>query len=283
MFQSTPACERATRAWLRHDGGCNVSIHARVRAGDFRLVFLRLTLVSFNPRPRASGRLAVALAVALRVALFQSTPACERATCFQSPNCQDHLVSIHARVRAGDDRGQRPAHRRVSFNPRPRASGRPAISDAIAAYADVSIHARVRAGDATCTIAGGSATVSIHARVRAGDIRRGSSSLRPYSFNPRPRASGRLHTQRHSACRCDVSIHARVRAGDAGSFFGLNEKLMFQSTPACERATSGQIHPNTRFLVSIHARVRAGDQCDRSQSHEIKRFNPRPRASGRPP
>ena len=57
MFQSTPACERATLddevATLR----VGVSIHARVRAGD--------------EATRLSSKVGT---------VFQSTPACERAT-----------------------------------------------------------------------------------------------------------------------------------------------------------------------------------------------------------
>ena len=122
-----------------------VSIHARVRAGDMRL-FLHRDLVL----------------------TFQSTPACERATV----------------------RGKAAPHLRC-FNPRPRASGRPDPKAHCGARA-VSIHARVRAGD-DCPYVAWSPyiDVSIHARVRAGDPDK--------------------HIRHQHG---DVSIHARVRAGD---------------------------------------------------------------------
>ena len=78
-FQSTPACERATRKLV-----------ARRQRGD-----------SFNPRPRASGRLSRRWSEPVSEP-FQSTPACERATRVQRPHQRLVGVSIHARVRAGD-------------------------------------------------------------------------------------------------------------------------------------------------------------------------------------
>ena len=89
-FQSTPACERATRAETIPAAAFFVSIHARVRAGDWRGRQTRCWHRGFNPRPRASGRLDLFTPVHEREQ-FQSTPACERATCAVSPGPILHM------------------------------------------------------------------------------------------------------------------------------------------------------------------------------------------------
>ena len=240
MFQSAPACERATIAASLDVVSTVVSIRARVRAGDVVIGHSKCLMRCFNPRPRASGR---------------------------PPPRQRRRRSI-----------------REGFNPRPRASGRPAHKAEMARRVDVSIRARVRAGDrirldtrkwllsfqsapacerATSALvcAVGRQVVSIRARVRAGDVSAANVRSRHYMqfqsapaceratrlvaaadatyncFNPRPRASGRLgHSTLHSRCR------------------------VFQSAPACERATAcrSRLHVD-RKAVSIRARVRAGD------------------------
>ena len=168
QFQSTPACERATRAPSCQTCHAGVSIHARVRAGDAAATSSSDQFSSFNPRPRASGR-QTPRATPRTTPLFQSTPACERATrqpdhrvCqpeFQStPACEraTHVeavaidvghVSIHARVRAGDEPYDTSGTTPACFNPRPRASGRLQQGFFTAHHFIVSIHARVRAGD----------------------------------------------------------------------------------------------------------------------------------------
>ena len=80
--------------------------------------------MGFNPRPRASGRRAVAGA---------------------RPG--DRRVSIRARVRAGDIYRLQVTQGSGGFNPRPRASGRHDDPVVPGRDCEVSIHARVRAGD----------------------------------------------------------------------------------------------------------------------------------------
>jgi len=212
-----------------------VSIHARVRAGDGCRACRHAARPGFNPRPRASGRQAgvgdmqawlkfqstpaceratLASWCALRDLLFQSTPACERATrairrlpsslVFQStPACERATVLFAGAITIvkfqstpACERATRASARwrsaRGRFNPRPRASGRRQPSSQRR----------------------GICVVSIHARVRAGDSSRMEPCAGSKGFNPRPRASGR------PACGPD---HPRPMA--------------FQSTPACERAT----------------------------------------------
>ncbi len=127
VFQSAPACERATHALPSGIAGNEVSIRARVRAGDLNL--------------RHNYRFA---------SLFQSAPACERATrSLRSCRPRGH-VSIRARVRAGDTLGIERALVRVWFQSAPaceRATFQP-IAQAVFDIIEVSIRARVRAGDA---------------------------------------------------------------------------------------------------------------------------------------
>ena len=125
-------------------GTWEVSIRARVRAGDAlpERAWCGFTLFQSAPAcERATSR----SVRDLPNSWFQSAPACERATPWTRA-CSIHIVSIRARVRAGDARRavtaerhgtfqsapaceratahvQRSAHGR-SFNPRPRASGR---------------------------------------------------------------------------------------------------------------------------------------------------------------
>ena len=245
MFQSAPACERATFCFYtigEYKGYFCVSIRARVRAGDSRRSSCsnRLLMVfqsapaceratpsgrasngsrpCFNPRPRASGRQVRAHGFVCHV--FQSAPACERATrqgLADTPVVQP--VSIRARVRAGDsalvaglDRSE------ACFNPRPRASGRPASCRPNSATKH-GFNPRPRASGRryrSCAARHWSTRVSIRARVRAGDgLHRASPVDRGRCFNPRPRASGR--PERRTSCSdaaIRVSIRARVRAGD---------------------------------------------------------------------
>ncbi|MGO8781514.1 MAG: hypothetical protein ACLQKK_21780, partial [Rhodomicrobium sp.] len=55
---------------------------------------------------------------------FQSAPACERATASGPAAARAVLVSIRARVRAGDKEVRAKVKSNGCFNPRPRASGR---------------------------------------------------------------------------------------------------------------------------------------------------------------
>jgi len=214
--------------------------------------------------------------------MFQSTPACERATSQILDPTEELAVSIHARVRAGDNAGVASTTAASGFNPRPRASGRPK--------------------DAGINIM--DSVVSIHARVRAGDMTRRGCLPTFGCFNPRPRASGRpVPFIVESDKGAFQSTPACERATPQSCMS--RSMLMFQSTPACERATSGSqgcqhripvsIHARVRagdrrkslelpaFLeVSIHARVRAGDRFATSMCLPRQSFNPRPRASGRP-
>ena len=279
-FQSAPACERATKELLWHRDAGRVSGHARVRAGDLPSAWPKGTVRSFNPRPRASGRPGTE-GDPMMLLSFQSTPACERATerwqavakghWFQStPACEratsskwrrplSRLVSIHARVRAGDagpwpragfvSFQSTPACERATatfracdragsrFNPRPRASGR-LVPCNVATTRDNSFNPRPRASGRLpdprdqLTVR----AVSIHARVRAGDMTLMPPRWQPESFNPRPRASGRPWLR-----------------------YSSQKPSRFQSTPACERATFEPALNAESTKVSIHARVRAGD------------------------
>ncbi len=75
LFQSTPACERATA-----------------------LVSSPTTWSTcFNPRPRVSGRPRYS-PPPIATRSFQSTPACERATVGIFEDADAVVVSIHARV-----------------------------------------------------------------------------------------------------------------------------------------------------------------------------------------
>ena len=146
LFQSTPARERATSVaryrartgivsiHARSRAGDNllpnglpddilVSIHARSRAGDVATPAGTVVPTCFNPRPLASGRLLKAAAHA-HMAMFQSTPARERATCRSGTYLVRCSVSIHARSRAGDFRVPPAMPLLGRFNPRPLASGR---------------------------------------------------------------------------------------------------------------------------------------------------------------
>jgi len=169
-FQSTPACERATML-----GVTSVGVSA-----------------SFNPRPRASGRPKPgALAVWPRG--FQSTPACERATIEMGQDEGPKSVSIHARVRAGDETRRKALRASASFNPRPRASGRPNRRFQSSSF--WSFNPRPRASGrrmVCCNLCSSSVFQSTPACERATQ----GSSLREMTT--------------------DVSIHARVRAGDFG-------------------------------------------------------------------
>ncbi len=101
-----------------------------------------------------------------------------------------------------------------------------------------------------------------------------------------------------------VSIHAPVQAGDFGNPYRTEDNLWFQSTPPYKRATDPAEYLCTDCYVSIHAPVQAGDDQDRLKPYcadpfqstppykratamrwqfaeFVKRFNPRPRTSGR--
>ena len=116
-FQSAPACERATMRVVAWTSANNVSIRARVRAGD-RAVRAHHECNGFNPRPRASGRPLRPLARSC--SWFQSAPACERATRSALQMVQAEFQSAPACERAT----LMPSLMRRCFNPRPRASGR---------------------------------------------------------------------------------------------------------------------------------------------------------------
>ncbi len=237
VFQSAPACERATAASKRRRIARvyleKVSIRARVRAGD---------------RARLARRV-----------MFQSAPACERATARSDAKC-----SFNPRPRAS---GRRLAEPRLvrrytqCFNPRPRASGRPAPRE-LRPLDVVSIRARVRAGD-LLGMAARMITVSIRARVRAGDVRRSSSLVHPYLFQSAPaceRATRAIDSSAdwqvfQSAPACERATCTRVCASNQRT------QGVFQSAPACERATRTACGGHyQRRSVSIRARVRAGDR-----------------------
>ena len=245
-FNPRPRASGRPTHGVRHCRRVEVSIRARVRAGDVAIVATGAHgSERFNPRPRASGRLRAHPGAVGRAAgfnprprasgrrdrrppspwartQFQSAPACERATSMAYRRCRAcKRVSIRARVRAGDAAsplGCAVQSRR--FNPRPRASGRPA-SRRGAGPSPASFNPRPRASGrrgrriAPIGLWRGVA-VSIRARVRAGD--------------------GWL--TRYGVDDPAVSIRARVRAGDEVTLHDRCIMLGFQSAPACERATT---------------------------------------------
>ncbi len=79
--------------------------------------------VSFNPRPRARGRLTPVNYHSAWIP-FQSTPPCEGATVVVRDLRRLGYVSIHAPVRGGDDGSASRYATFEGFNPRPRARGR---------------------------------------------------------------------------------------------------------------------------------------------------------------
>ena len=171
-----------------------VSIHARSRAGDPRLLPIQPNSRCFNPRPLTSGR-HQPISSCKGSPKFQSTPAHERATRTAVRSTRRVDVSIHARSRAGDPLPcvrryalrlfqSTPAHERATeaeramewregFNPRPLTSGRPV---AIVQHAEC---AKFQ---------------STPAHERATQTER--ASARADSFNPRPLTSGRPRNAR---------------------------------------------------------------------------------------
>ena len=193
--------------------------------------------------------------------MFQSTPACVRATPQGDTVPERDAVSIHARVCAGDD-----------------------VCQSVWQRQRVSIHARVCAGDQPVRYGSYLWHVSIHARVCAGDRRGLGYQRASRSFNPRPRVCGRRGNLATMNRVLEVSIHARVCAGDVQFAFPSISATPFQSTPACVRATRSpdlprplreRFNPRPRVCGRLH-----GQRCAR---HPLDRFNPRPRVCGRPP
>ena len=236
MFQSAPACERATpRRGSQFSRQSVVSIRARVRAGDFALQMHAWTIRGcFNPRPRASGR--------------------RRCTTALQPFI---AVSIRARVRAGDRRrSSRRTASRACFNPRPRASGRRRIG-------------------ATRSAQFQSAPACERATRTAVTIGR--------CFNPRPRASGR-HSQavQAAASRCCFNPRPRASGRRQVAVRCVLTYAMFQSAPACERATC-----SSRERAAAECVFQSAPACERATwlqtwlQRASECFNPRPRASGR--
>ena len=78
-FQSTPPCEGATWQFSCVQPHHIVSIHAPVRGGDILIIPITPLTISFNPRPRARGRLG-RRDYNHYCKQFQSTPPCEGAT-----------------------------------------------------------------------------------------------------------------------------------------------------------------------------------------------------------
>ena len=170
------------------------------------------------------------------------------------------IVSIRARVRAGDYRPIRCTAGAGRFNPRPRASGRlvlfavafdpkpfqsaPACERATSGFSGRAVRATAFQSAPACE----------RATPAVPDAR-----LPLDGFNPRPRASGRPVDGLRSAWENNVSIRARVRAGDPAPRDRIQIDNQFQSAPACERATSP-----CKYTLG-----------------QLRRFNPRPRASGR--
>ena len=216
-FQSAPACERATRSSRRNaatqpfDG---VSIRARVRAGDLT-------------KTRGRG---------CWLEPFQSAPACERAT--RVPRSGGHLlsarVSIRARVRAGDIEAFKlqQSLRLGCFNPRPRASGRPALLRDVAG-----LPGRFQSAPA-CERAS-FLILSRRFKLQQSAMVFRSAPACERATPPPPTMRIRLHPHRRicfnpaPACeRATKAVH------NTFNFFFFVAGKMFQSAPACERATS---------------------------------------------
>mgnify|MGYP001614002192 CR=1 FL=1 len=224
----------------------------------------------------------------MRVFVFQSTLARERATA--NPTKPVKVVSIHARARASDVQHHRRGRnwfqstlareratvrsscpRATGFNPRSRGCERPVSANKW--MKPVSIHARARASDATATGIRLFTFQSTLARERATSSVGASAII---CFNPRSRASER----RSCSCGnvCGVSIHARARASDR--VYDNFDRILFQSTLARERATWPTRRPT---LTSFNPRSRASERPPPALWLRLRRFNPRSRASERRP
>ena len=159
-------------------------------------------------------------------------------------------VSIHAPVRGGDFFLHCIIYYPFLFQSTPPCEGATFPMEFGFKVDDVSIHAPVRGGDPYRFVSRLNPKVSIHAPVRGGDMVSSIAMFFLSSFNPRPRARGRL---------------PYFQQGRSYS--------KFQSTPPCEGATGSTYRRGYCYQVSIHAPVRGGDP--------VERFNPRPRARGR--
>ena len=148
----------------------------------------------------------------------------------------------------------------AGFNPRPRTSGRP-DKPGVRSRTDHCFNPRPRT---------------------SGRLRALTLLIIWQSFNPRPRTSGR-HGRKNDYSRIfAVSIHAPVQAGDAGGEMKLT--IEYVSIHAPVQAGDYTAAPSVIAIrqVSIHAPVQAGDADLRERLIPPRRFNPRPRTSGRP-
>ena len=236
-----------------------VSIRARVRAGDSLRSCCRREYNCFNPRPRASGRLCsnakmrFRCTVSIRARVRAGDPAVAAADASMilrsAPACEQ-----------GDYRPIRCTAGAGRFNPRPRASGRRCFSRLLSIQNRFNPRPRA-SGRRRDFQAAPCAPQRFNPRPRASGRTPAVPDARlPLDgFNPRPRASGRPVDGLRSAWENNVSIRARVRAGDPAPRDRIQIDNQFQSAPACERATSP-----CKYTLG-----------------QLRRFNPRPRASGR--
>jgi hypothetical protein len=79
-----------------------------------------------------------------------------------------------------------------------------------------------------------------------------------------------------------VSIRARARAGDGGAANATTHDPWFQSTSARQVGDESSRRSHPRPLVSILTRARRATCIKPGSDPPDRRFNPRPRASGRP-
>ena len=169
-----------------------------------------------------------------------------------------------------------------SFNPRPRARGRQflmASCDDILAF-----QSTPPCEGATLQVShGGEAHgVSIHAPVRGGDAFSPAPGSGGMGFNPRPRARGRQLSPRPLGGKIKFQSTPPCEGATLISFTRIGPVSAFQSTPPCEGATMQQESTLSTNWVSIHAPVRGGDLGGVHKHLPETRFNPRPRARGRP-
>ncbi len=211
---------------------------------------------SFNPRPRARGRLGF-LSVGLVYDLFQSTPPCEGAT----RHCRDFVPTSKYQSTPPCEGATflfLPVSSKVWFQSTPPCEGATISPTTEAIKKDV----------------------SIHAPVRGGDQGHGYQSQSIACFNPRPRARGRHNLQKGNQTMTGFNPRPRAR-GRPGAGHSAPNTRQFQSTPPCEGATFCPICKSPGPGFSIHAPVRGGDLGSLAHRPGCQIFNPRLRACGR--
>ena len=244
----------------------------------------------FNPRPRCRAGDTCASARIARHDQFQSAPACERATRRDCVCTLERECSFNPRppVRAGDADVARGASARAEwFQSAPAlSSGRLAArasSRDRSEFQSAPACERATRDSSDCDRAADD--VSIRARVSSGrHVRSMRSCAQCTMFQSAPaceRATRIGGLQRDDAD--DVSIRARVRAGDLAARSWRSERRQFQSAPACERATTPDRAPIQRRR-RFNPRPRASGRHVQASGAACTDacFNPRPRASGRP-